>query len=91
MKITKEHIDVIYRALDAALERSSYTSVFELVRHYTDHGLGQNPTLRAIWDLFRSASVDGESSITWFCDTIYPYAEDVHMHTVLLRYVKDNT
>ena len=87
MKIKKEHIKELYALLDETVKR------MEKVKPLQDwiNELQTNPGIKDVdmrfrWDMFYLIpSVER----TEFIDTIYQYANDNHLDSVLKKYVKD--
>ena len=87
MKIKKEHIKELYTLLDETVKR------MEKVKPLQDwiNKLQTNPDVKDVdmrfrWDMFYLIP---SAERTEFIDTIYQYANDVHLDSVLKKYVKD--
>ena len=87
MKIKKEHIKELYTLLDETVKR------MEKVKPLQDwiNELQTNPDVKDVdmrfrWDMFYLIP---SAERTEFIDTIYQYADDTHLNSVLKKYVKD--
>lgn len=75
MKIKPEHVEVLRTAVtkfDTAFHRSRYRAA----------GLSDK---RYRWDILYHAQRQGALPPHFICDTLYPYANDDHIDTVLRR------
>ena len=82
MKITKAHYEILEAAIVARIKKHPS------IAGYKEHGLSP---VRYVNDLLYSITlIENISTSAWICETIYPYANDDHLQTVLRNICKEH-
>lgn len=83
MKIKPEHYQHMKAAIDEVVKRVNPT---EYRAQIVAEGKSKDPDKRVRWDYSYAAKLS-----RFFCDEIYPYADDSHIDTALRQIFKDLT
>lgn len=81
MKIKPEHFQIILSAMQVTSNKNP--GILERAR-YEGHTLSRFGHF-----ILYASQVNGEDMSKWICDNIYPYADDTHLKTVVLRIARD--
>lgn len=75
MKIKPEHFEKLKKAIAETLATKPNAAA-----DYKAAGLSE---MRFRWDVLHAATIDGEKSLRFICDTLYKYMNDEHIDTAL--------
>lgn len=81
MKITSEHYNHIKEFIQAKITKETYNMHLDAIK---DDPRIKNLDVRMAFDLLYAAV-----PTAWICDNIYPYANDDHLKTALLKIQKE--
>ena len=77
MKISKEHYDHMMEAIRPLMPK--------LEQHFAYiKGKSKDPAMRLRWDAAHAAKLT-----SFFCDSVYPYANDEHIDTALRSIMRE--
>lgn len=77
-----EHIKIIHDAFNAFGNDDYKMSLLS-----TDIHCGQYTDKFLAWNVFRHCKIE-ENTTLWICNTLYPYINDRHIDTILLKEFK---
>lgn len=83
MKITKEHFEHMRGAIVETCIRIGVNKLRAHRAALDTLDTVKDPAKRYRWDLARASGL-----MPFFCDSIYPYADDTHIDTALRRIVE---